>query len=102
MRSVFIIPTGEFEYLPDDLIEHIQNNELYEDNILFNILIKYFNNDLNDIDKIDINALNAYRLSYDVTTFRMIPIALYCIRYAINKYMKLDRDKFLQYKGAEM
>lgn len=102
VRSVFIIPTGEFEYLPDDLIEHIQNNELYEDNILFNILIKYFNNDLNDIDKIDINALNAYRLSYDVTTFRMIPIALYCIRYAINKYMKLDRDKFLQYKGAEM
>ena len=102
VRSVFIIPTGEFEYLPDDLIGHIQNNELYEDNILFNILIKYFNNDLNDIDKIDINALNAYRLSYDVTTFRMIPIALYCIRYAINKYMKLDRDKFLQYKGAEM
>lgn len=92
VKSVYIIGTGTNDYMPDELISNIKANQLFDNDILSNILIMHFNNKLNNIDNIDINALTKYRMTYTQKSFIMIPIALYCIRNAINEYMKTNKE----------
>lgn len=80
VRSVFINRTGDHMYLPDALISNIKTNVTpSDDDILGNLLVKHFNNELNTVDAIDVGVLKKYKIRYVYTDFMMIPIALYCL-----------------------
>lgn len=74
-----------FEIFDEDLIYHIQNNKLYGDDILADIIIKYFNDE--DITNDDYDKLDIINYSDNIVLFYYVPIAIYILEYYIKKLM---------------
>lgn len=76
-----------FPCFTEDMINHIESRTLYrydDDNRIYNIIIKYFNNmDISDED-IDILDLDIYN---NIVLFYIIPSIIFCIEQYIQKMM---------------
>lgn len=74
-----------FEIFDEDLIYHIQNNKLYGNDILADIIIKYFNDE--NITEEDYEKLDIINYSDNIVLFYYVPIAIYILEYYIKKLM---------------
>lgn len=74
-----------FEIFDEDLLAHIQNDELYGDDILADVIIKYFNDEYityEDIDKLDI-----INYSDNIVLFYYVPIVIYILERYIKELL---------------
>lgn len=65
-----------------DFLNNIRDNVLYEDDILYNLIIKYFNN--TTIEESDINDIEKINYENNIKIFYTIP----CVLYSLEKYIK--------------
>lgn len=71
-----------------NIIAHIKNNELYNNDIMLNMIIKFFNNtpisdqDILDIDNLDIE--NNYKMFY------YTPCLIFCLEHIVKDLMSKD------------
>lgn len=78
---------GVIPCFKDDLINAIESDQLLEGcNSIYNIIIKYFNNEI--IDQKDIDDLENIDFSDNIDIFYTIPCIIYCIERFIKKIME--------------
>lgn len=68
-----------------EFIQKIKDGTLYENDILYNILIKYFNN--MDIEDVDIKVLDNIDYENNVKLFYTIPCVIFCLETYIKSLM---------------
>lgn len=73
---------------PSSLIDHISSNTLYdkseEEMILYNIIIRYFNDSDPTIEELDSYDIIQYCNKYEYSYFFMLPMVIFCLE----KYVK--------------
>lgn len=65
-----------------DFLHNIKDNILYEDDILYNLIIKYFNDTV--IDSTDVDDIEKINYENNIKLFYTIP----CVLYSLEKYIK--------------
>lgn len=73
--------TYSLEIIDQSIIDHIRNNQLYEENTFLNIVVRYMNNIALDNSIVDI--LNNMSFNYDFKTFYSVPITIFCVEEGI-------------------
>ena len=74
--------------LDDDIIFHINDNELYkdEDKLWLNILVKYFN--YSNLTENEINSIENIDFSLSKEAFYIIPLLIFCLEKFIEKVLE--------------
>jgi len=92
IRSLVFVPdhVGIGLYIKDKIIDGIKNNNIEElDNIIEELMVKYFNDTIDSIYQIDIDRLKEYRMKYCMYDYIMIPILLFIMKYYNNKFVNM-------------
>lgn len=92
VRTLAFVPdhVGPCVYLRDELIDSIKNNTVENaENIIEELLVKYFNDSIESIFQIDIEKLKSYKIKYTMNNYIMIPMLLFIIRYYSNKFLHM-------------
>ena len=76
-----ISPGLVFEIFDAPLLEGIANDKLFGDDILSDIIIKYFND--HDITEDDLDALDVYNYMDNAMQFYYVPIVIFILEYYI-------------------
>lgn len=77
--------TMDVNIFESDLINRITSNTLYDNDVLYNIIIKYFNNqEINDADIKDIDNIN---YENNIKLFYTIPCVIFCLERYIKSLM---------------
>lgn len=82
--------SGNSFYVPMDLVTRIMNNNtLDSDTIVWETIIKFFNNELTTIYNLKLNKLEDYHsyFAYDFESYVLMPILLYIIRLSYLSFM---------------
>ena len=80
---------GVIPCFPDRLIEHIENNELFDgDDIIFNAIVKYLND--RDLSSSDVDILN-FDIHNNIILFYAIPCIIFCLESCI-KQMAMNKS----------
>lgn len=74
-----------FEIFDKDLIYHIQENELFDSDVLSNLIVKYFNDE--DITDEDLTELDLINYSNNIELFYYVPVAIFIIEKYIEKLL---------------
>ena len=74
-----------FEIFDAPLLEGIANDKLFGDDILSDIIIKYFND--HDITEDDLDALDVYNYMDNAMQFYYVPIVIFILEYYIKALM---------------
>lgn len=77
------------DYIPPELIESIKFNTL-TDNSIYNIIIKYFNNQYKTINTIDIEELLDINIEYSFEYYIFIPMIIYIIDKVSHRFLKIS------------
>ncbi len=90
VRSVFFTDTGLSEYVPDVLIDNIKSGitGLEDLSIEDKLIIKYFCNTITSVYDLDIDAIKNIKVKYDLTSFRMIPIIIFILKYYVMRFIR--------------
>ena len=82
-----VVNYGIMPCFKDDFINAVKNNKLLEgDDAIYNIIIKYFNNE--KITQEDIDVLECIDFCDNITIFYAIPCIIYCLEVFIKSLMK--------------
>ena len=83
--------SGILPCFKDELIDGIETSTLLKcNNSLYNIIIKYFNNEM--IDDEDITALEYIDYSDNITIFYAIPCIIYCLERYVKSLIKAENE----------
>ena len=77
------------EYIPNDLLENIKENKL-SDNPIYNIIVKYFNNEYKSINTIDLEELDSISIEYSFFDYIFIPMIIYIIHKVSHRFLKIS------------
>lgn len=91
VKSLTFVPdhVGKGIYIPDNIIDAIENNSIEDLDIIGELLTRYFNNGIESIFQINLDKLKSYKVKYDMYNYIMIPILLYLLRYYNNKFLHM-------------
>jgi hypothetical protein len=85
-----VLGRGDNFYVPYELITKIAKNEIVDDdNIVWELIIKYFNKGIDSVYTIDIDKLRDYNtyMDYNFETFILLPIVLFIIKKKYAEFM---------------
>lgn len=85
VRQIF----SENEYIPNDLLENIKENKL-SDTPIYNIIVKYFNNEYKSINTIDLDELGNISIEYSFFDYIFIPMIIYIIHKVSHRFLKIS------------
>lgn len=77
------------EYIPNDLLENIKENKL-SDTPIYNIIVKYFNNEYKSINTIDLDELGNISIEYSFFDYIFIPMIIYIIHKVSHRFLKIS------------
>jgi hypothetical protein len=92
VRTLAFVPdhVGPCVYIRDELIDYIKENNIENvNNIIEELLIKYFNDSIESIFQIDINKLKEYKIKYTMTDYIMVPMLLFILQYYSNRFLHM-------------
>lgn len=90
-KSVKFYDKGKETYLSDNLIDAIKGNIIENsNNIIEELLIKYFNNSIESVFQINIDKLKNYKFKYSFNEYIMIPILLFILKHYIKNIFLID------------
>ena len=90
-HEVFDIDFGILPCFNDEMINFIEDHKLFDykcNNAIYNIIIKYFYDEM--ITQEDIDTLNFIDFSDNITIFYSIPCIIYCLERFIKSLMKTE------------
>ena len=88
VRSVVMVDVGNNEYIPNNLIDQIRYDIISNDMSYFHeLMVKYFNNNLNSIYALSIERIDKYKMKYTMSDFIFVPICLYILRNCVTTFM---------------
>ena len=85
-----ISPGLVFEIFDAPLLEGIANNKLFGDDILSDLIIKYFN-DI-EVTEEDLDSLDTYDYKDNAMQFYYVPICIFILEYKIKELMKIKAN----------
>ena len=92
IKSLTFVPdhVGSGIYIRDKLIDSIKNNIVEDtDNIIEELMVKYFNDSIESILQLKVEKINEYKMSYSLTDYINIPILLFIIRHYTDKFLHM-------------
>lgn len=81
---------GTEPYIRTELLDKIKTNTIDDsDSVIVKTVIKFFNNEIDDIYKLDMNELKNYMefIDNDRETFILVPIVLFVMKYYYKQFM---------------
>jgi len=92
VKSLAFVPdhVGAGIYIEDRVIDSIKNDTLETtENIIEELIVKYFNNKISSISELDLDAIKNYKVSYSFKDYIMVPIMLFIIRFYTEKFLHM-------------
>jgi len=91
VQSVMFTDTGLSEYLDDKLIDDTRSNikAIGDMSIRDKLFIGYFNNSIENVYGLDVDAIKSIKIRYDLNSFRYIPILIFILKYYIMRFIRV-------------